>query len=613
MENVRKLFSLIRNYWLYAGLNIFFNILSILFSLISLSLIIPFLNLLFDRNKLVTNLVEWNFSVESLTHNFYFYLSKVIIDYGKPQALVFISLLVLLLFLIRNLTRYLAMYLIAPLRNGVTRDLRNKVFRHLLILPIGYFTGQRKGDIMARMANDVPEVEWSIMNTLMMLFKEPFAILLYFGTMMLISVKLSLLLLVSLPLAGWLISLIGKQLNSISHKGQKKLGSLVSVIEESMHGLKIIKAFNAIGHMNAKFSSLNQNYTHLMNKIYRRRDLSNPLTEVLAILVMVVIIWVGGRMVLFQKEGMSSEMFLFYLAIFSQLIPPAKNLITAYYYIEKGLASLERVEEILKADEVIIQKNNALSINNLVDKIVFDRVSFRYDQEWVLRDISFSIRKGQKIALVGPSGGGKSTLVDLLVRFYDCTEGEIRIDGVPVNDCRIDDLRALSAMVTQECILFNDTVYNNIVFGLENPDENAVKEAARMANAHNFIMEMPDQYQTLIGDRGVKLSGGQKQRLSIARAILRNPPVLIMDEATSALDTESEKLVQQALDQALTGRTSIIIAHRLSTVINADLILVLDKGRLVQQGTHQELMAQDGLYHDLYFAQLKPESGILEQ
>lgn len=613
MENVRKLFSLIRSYWLYAGLNIFFNILSILFSLISLSLIIPFLNLLFDRNTLVTNLLDWKWSVETLTHNFYFYLSKVILDYGKPQALIFISLLVLLLFFIRNLTRYLAMYLIAPLRNGVTRDLRNRVFRHLLILPIGYFTGQRKGDIMARMANDVPEVEWSIMNTLMMLFKEPFAILLYFGTMMLISVKLSLLLLVSLPLAGWLISLIGKQLNSISHKGQKKLGSLVSVIEESMHGLKIIKAFNAIGLMHAKFTSLNQNYTRLMNKIYRRRDLSNPLTEVLAILVMVVIIWVGGRMVLFQKEGMSSEMFLFYLAIFSQLIPPSKNLITAYYYIEKGLASLERVEEILKADEVILQKDNALEIKTLKNSIRFNEVSFRYDQEWVLHQISFEVHRGQKIALVGPSGGGKSTLVDLLVRFYDCTEGNILLDGIPLTEYRIDDVRSISAMVTQESILFNDTVFNNIVFGLENVPKEEVIKAAKLANAHEFILEMPEQYETIIGDRGVKLSGGQKQRLSIARAVLRNPPVLILDEATSALDTESEKLVQQALDQVLTGRTSVIIAHRLSTVINADKILVIDKGRLVQSGTHQELIHQEGLYHDLYFSQLKPDSGSLEQ
>lgn len=613
MENIRKLFTLIRRYWIYAVLNILLNIISILFSLISLSLIIPFLNLLFDRNKLITNLLEWNFSIETLTNNFYYYLSLVIIQYGKPQALVFISLVVLLLFLLRNLTRYFAMYCIAPLRNGVTRDIRNTVFRHLLILPLGFFSHQRKGDIMARMGNDIPEIEWSIMNTLMMLFKEPFAILLYFATMMVISVKLSLLLLISLPLAGYLISLIGKQLNLISHKGQKKLGSLVSVIEESMHGLKIIKAFNAIDLMNARFRSLNQNYTQLMNKIYRRRDLSNPLTEVLAILVMVVIIWVGGKMVLFENATISSEMFLFYLAIFSQIIPPAKNLITAYYYIEKGLASLDRVEEILKSEEVIIQKDNALTISNFTDSIEYKNVFFRYEQEYVLENISFKIKRGQKIALVGPSGGGKSTLADLLIRFYDCTEGEILLDGHNIKDYVIDDLRALCGMVTQENILFNDTVFNNIAFGMANITENDVVNAAKTANAHQFIMEMPGQYQSIIGDKGVKLSGGQRQRLSIARAILRNPPILILDEATSSLDTESEKMVQQALNEALKGRTSIIIAHRLSTVIQADQILVIDKGRLIQQGTHEELIKQPGLYHDLYFYQISAEHGDLEQ
>lgn len=525
-------------------------------------------------------------------------------EQGKPQALVFISLVVLLLFLARNLTRYYAMYIIAPLRNGVTRDLRNNVFRHLMILPMSYFSGQRKGDIIARMANDIPEVEWSIMNTLMMLFKEPFAIILYLGTMMLISVKLSLLLLISLPVAGYLISIIGKSLNRISHKGQKKLGNLVSIIEETMHGLKIIKAFNAIGFMNARFQSMNQNYTQLMNKIYRRRDLSNPLTEVLAIIVLVAIIWVGGKMVLFGGNTMSSEMFLFFLAVFSQLIPPAKNLITAYYYIEKGLASLDRVEEILQSEEVIVEKDNALPIKNLQNSISFQHVNFRYEQELVLNDINFDIFKGQKIALVGPSGGGKSTLADLLVRFYDCTGGDILIDGKSIKDFRIDDLRSLCAMVTQESILFNDSVFNNIAFGLLNVSENEVIEAAKTANAHAFIMEMPGQYQTIIGDRGLKLSGGQKQRLSIARAILRNPPVLILDEATSALDTESEKLVQEALNEALKGRTSIIIAHRLSTVLNADRILVINNGRLVQEGTHEELINKTGLYKNLYFNQV---------
>jgi subfamily B ATP-binding cassette protein MsbA len=600
MENLRKLISFIRPYKAYAFFNILLNILSILFSLVSLTMIIPFLNLLFNRSELIKTNVPLGFSVESITHNFNFYLSRVIIEYGKNDALIVISLLVILLFFLRNLTRYMAMYIINPLRNGVTRDIRNKVYRHLLILPLAYFSEQRKGDIMARMANDVPEVEWSIMNTLMLLFRDPFAILLYLVTLFLISVKLSLILIISLPLSGWLISLIGKQLNSISQKGQEKLGEIVSSIEETIHGLKIIKAFNAIDVMKSRFNEQNLSYTKLMNRIYRRRDLSNPLTEFLAILVLVVIIWIGGKVVIFGGQKLSAEVFLFYLAIFSQLIPPAKNLITAYYYIERGLACFDRVEEILDAEEVIIEKKDAKPINDLKHSIEYRNVSFAYENEPVLKNINFSIKKGQKIALVGPSGGGKSTIADLLPRFYDTITGDIFVDGLPLKDYKIEDIRRLMGVVTQESILFNDSVFNNIAFGLSNASEQDVIDAAKKANAHDFIMEMPNGYQTNIGDRGIKMSGGQRQRLSIARAILRNPPVLILDEATSALDTESERIVQEALDKALEDRTSLIIAHRLSTIQRADLIVVVKNGEIVEQGTHSDLLKTNGIYRELY-------------
>ncbi len=568
-------------------------------------MIIPFLNLLFERSELTKVRIPLTFSVDAITQNFNYYLSQLILIYGKNDALIVISLLVVFLFFLRNLTRYMAMYIINPLRNGVTRDIRNKVYRHILILPLSYFSEQKKGDIMARLANDVPEVEWSIMNTLTMVFRDPFAIILYLVTLFLISTKLSMILLISLPLSGWLISLIGKQLNSISQKGQIKLGEIVSAIEETIHGLKIIKAFNAIDVMNLRFKNLNQSYTKLMNRIYRRRDLSNPLTEFLAILVLVVIIWIGGKLVIFGGQKLSAEVFLFYLAVFSQLIPPAKNLITAYYYIERGLACFGRVEEILMAEEIITEKPDAKSISDLKDSIEYKNVSFSYESEPVLKNINLIIRKGQKIALVGPSGGGKSTLADLLPRFYDCVSGEILIDGLPITDYKIDDLRSLMGVVTQESILFNDSVLNNIAFGLSDVSENEVIEAAKKANAHSFIMEMPDGYQTNIGDRGIKMSGGQRQRLNIARAILRNPPLLILDEATSALDTESERIVQDALDKALENRTSLIIAHRLSTIQKADLIVVVKNGEIFESGTHTELLNSNGLYKELYANQFR--------
>ncbi len=589
MKRYRQLLYFVGPYWFLAVVNIVLNMIAVLLSLVSLTLLIPFLQLLFDQVTLVNNLLPWSFSLNAVQNNFSYYLSQMIVEQGKFQALLFIAVLVVILFFLRNLSRYLAMYLIAPLRAGVINDIRNQMYDHILILPLAYFSEQRKGDILSRISNDVTELEWSVMNSLMMLFRDPFSILIFLTALFFISPLLTVITLLLLPVSGLLISYIGKVLNRYSLKGQQKLGILVSAIEESIHGIKIIKAFNAFGKMKQAFHEVNQAYTHLMNKVYRRRELANPLTEFLAIMVLVAVIWFGGRMVLLQAGGMSSDVFLFYLAVFSQIIPPGKNLITAYYYIEKGMASLHRIQEVLDAEEVIVESPVARPVKCLQKEIEYRGVSFSYQEEPVLKGINLHIPKGKRLAVVGPSGSGKSTLVDLLPRFYDVTFGEILLDGVNIKDIKIEDLRSVFGMVTQDTILFNDTVHNNIAFGLDNVSEEAVEQAARLANAHHFIQNMEQGYQTNIGDRGVKLSGGERQRLSLARAILRNPDVLILDEATSSLDPESEMLIQEALDQLLKEKTAIIVSHRLSSLKIADEIIVIKQGEIVERGTYQEL------------------------
>ncbi|MEI6576508.1 MAG: ABC transporter ATP-binding protein [Bacteroidota bacterium] len=572
---------------------------SLIFSLVSLSLIIPFLELLFDRVGAQKVPVPLTFTTESLTQNFNYFLYGFIVDYGKEGALLRVSALVVVLFFLRNLFRYLGQYFIAPMRTRVIAKLRNIIYEKILILPLAFFSAQRKGDVMSRISNDVNDVEWSIMNSLMMLLRDPLAIILYLTVLFMVSPLLTMVIIVLLPLVVLLIRKIGKILNKYSAKGQKRLGRLIAMIEESIHGLKIIKAYHVIDRMQKDFERRNAFYTRLMNRVYRYRDLSNPITEFLAITMLVVIIGIGGNQVLGNNPQMTADIFIFYLIVFSQLIPPAKNLITAYYYIEKGLASLDRVEDILFADEVILELPDASPVNILKEKLEYKNVSFSYRDDYVLKNINFSLEKGQKIAIVGPSGSGKSTLVDLLLRFYDVSDGLIEIDGQDIRKLVISDLRALSGMVSQETILFNDSVYNNIAFGLKEVSEERVIKAAKLANAHEFILQMPEGYETNVGDRGVRLSGGQRQRISIARAILRDPQILILDEATSALDTESEKLVQEALNNAMKDRTAIIIAHRLSTVQIADQILVLQKGEIVERGTHQELFSQNGIYRKL--------------
>ena len=472
-----------------------------------------------------------------------------------------------------------------------------------MILPLSYFTKQKKGDLISRMTADVFEIEWSIMSSIQMVFREPFTITIFLITLFSINAKLTVMVLLVMPLTVFFIGLIAKSLKRKSLIAQQKMGDLISTFEESISGLRIIKAFSAIDKMINIFKRINRDYTNITVKIYRRRDLAAPLIEMLGALVLVIVIWFGGSLVLNADESIKAGELILFVVIFARIVPPSQGLATAIYAIQKGIASAERINEVMDADEVIVEKKDAFPIKDFNSEIEYKNVSFVYEKEAVLKNINIKISKGKTIAIVGYSGAGKSTLVDLLSRFYDCTMGEIVIDGVPIKDYIISDIRAIMGIVTQESILFNDTVFNNIAFGLKGVTEGQIMEAAKVANAHKFISEMGNGYYTYIGDMGVKLSGGQRQRISIARAVLRNPPIMILDEATSSLDTESERLVQDALFKLMQNRTSVVIAHRLSTIQFADEIIVLDNGQLVERGNHDELLALKGVYKKLCLLQ----------
>jgi len=497
----------------------------------------------------------------------------------------------------------LAAYNMAPIRNGVIKDLRNEIYDKILILPLSYYSAERKGDIMARMTNDLTEIEWSVMQSLEMITVSPLNIIVIIGALIFLSPQLTLLAIILLPVTGFLIAKVGGTLRKSSSRSKGSMGILFSMIEETIGGIRIIRAFTAEKIIHNKFREENDKYTVIMNRVYRRTDLASPLTEVLVSIVLGILLYVGGYLVEGSGHALDGPVFVAYVALFSQLVPPAKAFSTAYFNVEKGLASMERINKILHAEVTVTEVENPRPIHAFDKEIEFHKVGFAYqrgDSGYALRDINLKIPKGKTIAIVGQSGSGKSTLVDMLPRFYDPTEGVITIDGVALNELSISQLRNLMGIVTQDTVLFNDSVKNNIAFGMTDVTDEQVENAARVAHAHEFISKMEHGYQTNIGDRGGKMSGGERQRMSLARAILKNPPILILDEATSALDTESERLVQDALTKLMTNRTSIVIAHRLSTIKNADEIIVMQKGNIVERGNHSTLLALNGVYRRLY-------------
>ncbi len=602
MKNYLRLLRFVGAYKGYAALNIICNIFSVIFSLFSLTMVAPFLNVLFSQTSDYEKL-PWSFSVKALFSNFNYFLSQYIDKNGKLESLLLICIIVVVMFFFKNLFRYLAMYFMAPIRNGIVRDLRNKMHDRVLELPLTYFSNERKGDLIARMTHDVQEIEWSIMQSLEVIFRDPLTILLFLTTMVFMSPELSIFVFILLPIAGLMIGQLGKSLRRTSAKGQAQMGVLLSTIEETLSGLRIIKGFTAELFTKLKFGKINEEYRRLMTRLYRKRDLSSPLSEFFGAVVLVIVIYFGGKLALGENASLEPAVFIAFIAIFSQLIPPAKAFTEAYANVQKGLASAERINVILDAEITIRDKDHPLAISDFNHDIEYRDVSFAYHQGgegWVLNKINLKIEKGKTIALVGQSGSGKTTLADLLPRFYDLEQGEILLDGENIKDYRLKDLRGLFGIVTQESILFNDTVYNNIAFGMPDAKEEDVINAATIAHAHQFIVQMSDGYQTNIGDRGGKMSGGQRQRISIARAILKNPPILILDEATSALDTESERLVQDALTNLMKNRTTLVIAHRLSTIHHADEIIVMQHGEIVERGKHDALLAKGGIYKRLY-------------
>lgn len=604
MKDIIRIFRYILPYkWSAIG-NIVFNFLSTIFTLFSFGLVIPFLNVLFGQQELVNEMQTWSFNTTVILHNFKFWLSQIILDHGELKALVMLGILVSVATLGKTASWYLASYFMVPVRNGVVRDIRNNLYRKILDLHIGYFSEEKRGNIIARMTNDVQEIDFSIMSSMTMLFRDPIKIIAFVGTLFFLNFKLTLFVLMVLPVAGLIIGRIGKSLRRRSQDGQRRMGHLMSIIEETVFGLQIIKAFNAENHQDDKFNDVNKGYTNVQNKINRRRALASPITELLATITIVFVMWYGGRIILVEGNLDPAEL-ISYLLIFSQVITPAKSLSTAMYNIQKGLASVDRINEILKAKNKIQNPKHPVSKPSFKDRIEYRNVNFAYEDVPVLKNINLNIDYGKTIALVGQSGSGKTTLADLLPRFYDLKEGQITIDGIDIRDMKLEDLRSLIGYVNQSPILFNDTFANNIRFGAENVSDEDIVKAAKIAHAHEFIMESEKGYDTNIGDGGGKLSGGQRQRLSIARAILKNPPIMILDEATSALDTESEKLVQQALDNLMKDRTSIVIAHRLSTIKNADEICVMQYGEILEQGKHEDLLKMDGIYTKLYNMQIK--------
>ena len=617
---MKDIFMLIRRfiapyYKGYLSLAVLFNILSALLNLVAFALVMPILNILFQIEERVTTYIPfssldlttqagWSQMKEVVTNNFGYFVSQLIETEGASYTLIILGVYLVLMTLLKVGATYLGGFFLVPIRTGVVRDLRNQLNAKILALPLGFFSEERKGDVLARITGDVGEVENSVMSSLDLLLKNPILIFVYLGSMLVISWQLTLFVFLVLPIAGFVMGRVGKSLKRTSLEAQNQWGQLISQVEETLGGLRIVKAFTAEEFVDKRFRDSNEEYRQTVIGVNRRQLLAHPVSELLGTATIAIVLWYGGSLILNRDSSIDASTFIYYLVIFYSLINPLKDLSKGAYAIRRGMGSMERVDRILQAESTITDPAQPKPVV-FNEAIRLEKVSFRYAEEWVLRDVDLTIRKGQTVALVGHSGSGKSTLVDLIPRFYDVVEGRITIDGTDIREVAVADLRRLMGNVNQEPILFNASVFENIAFGVEGATLEKVRQAAEVAHADEFIKEMPAGYDTNIGDRGGKLSGGQRQRLSIARAVYKNPPILILDEATSALDTKSERLVQSALDHLMEGRTTIVIAHRLSTIIHADVICVVDDGRIVEQGTHDELLALGGHYAKLHAIQVK--------
>jgi subfamily B ATP-binding cassette protein MsbA len=598
MKQFRRVLTYLRDFKINIVLIFFFNLCYAVFSVFSLSMVAPFLSVLFGNGTMVTERPELSLNANDILNTFYYYMGIIIHDYGQFYALVFIAITMIVSTLFSNLFRYLGLYANAPIRAGISKGLRRDVYHRLLILPLSFYNRQKKGDILNRIGSDVQEVEWSVVCSLQMFFRDPILVIVFLITLFSISYKLTFLTLIILPPAGILIAKIGKSIKKNSTEAQQILGRMTSAFDEAISGLRIIQGHTATDYADRRFRKMNDRFFVLNRRIFRKTEIGAPLVEFLCILALVIVLLLGGNFVV-SDAAMTGEKLILFIVIFARIIPPAQSIVSSYYTIQKGMASADRIFRVIDEDEVIEEAKEPVSKKTFDDKIAYSHVHFSYREdgnEEVLSDISFTLKKGKTVALVGASGSGKSTIVDLLPRFYDVKEGQILIDGIDIRKLKISDLRSIFGIVNQDITLFNDTVYHNIAFGKEGVTREMVEEAAKTALAHDFIMEMTEGYDTVIGDRGMMLSGGQRQRLSIARAVLQNPQVLILDEATSALDTESEYIVQQSLQRLMEGRTTIVVAHRLSTIRRADEILFVQGGRIIERGNHDELIALGGEY-----------------